>query len=395
MDARESAIITWINSVDGLTSTCSSLEDLHDGVLLSEIVGQAAPSDIAIEDIEESPSTQAEKEKNLQTVVDGLQSFYADAYNVDDSDFASHIRIVDIASKDNLGMATSLNAIFELVIGCVINCSDKAIYIEGIQQMDPSTQTEIMHVIQGVMAKYAADGMNESLDESFATASAGITPIPNRNQRRFPTSSSSRRTGHGGVDSTPLDSAELRDLRAQVTQLQEELEAKTSEAQNLSAETQALKQEIQDSQKREKSNETERVKLLKTAMSQREVEISGGIRDLESKCAKLEQENSLLQRQVKQKDSLWKEKLQAQADELAILRSGQGRVDQLESKVQRMTTELQDVARLKTHLKEVEDQNLALEDQNSTLVAENAKIPALNKQLQAYRDKLTVRSIRS
>ena len=101
---------------------------------------------------------------------------------------------------------------------------------------------------------------------------------------------------------------------------------------------------------------------------------------------------SHLPSQLKQKDAAWKEKMQSQADELAILRSGAGRVDQLEAKLKRRNAELQDLQQLRDHVQEVEARNLELEDQNGTLQAENSKIPALNRQLQAYRDKLTVRA---
>ena len=386
---RETALVQWINTVDGLSATCASFEELHDGVLLSEVLGQAAPSDMATEDIDDLPATTEAKAKNIKTIVSALASFYNDTFGTTDS--FGHIDVDAIAAGGDAAHEP-LHALLELVLGCVINCSDKALYIEGIQMMDPAQQTQIMHVIQDVMDKYAEGVHNESLDESFATNASGFTPMPQRS-----------RASTGGEDEDETHSlkmhalanastAELRALKGQVGSLQQELATKTDEANGLAAEVQALRQEMQDAAKREKAKELEKIKMIKTAMSQREVEISGGLRDLESRCAQLEQANALLQRQLQQKNSSWKEKMQAQEDELAILRSSAaaaGRAEQLQAKLARRDT---DMNQLREHLKALEDQNLKLEDRNGTLQAEISKIPPLERQLQTYRDKLTVSS---
>jgi hypothetical protein len=394
-EKRERAFRRWVNSVEGLSSTCNSFEDLHDGVLLSEILGQAAPSDIATEDIDDAPATDEAKAKNIRTIVSGLVSFYSDTFG--STETFEKVDAEAVATR-GAGMHKSLHLLLELVIGCVINCSDKATYIEAIQGMDPESQTQIMHVIQDIMSKHA-DGSrsrNESLDESFGT------PLP---QKKGNAGSSSSLTGVGGgvggagaggggsggtASSSAASDEEARRLKKLVDTLRLELDAKAQDAHGLAAEVQTLRQEMLDAAKREKAKELEKMKVLKTAMSQREVEISGGLRDLESQCAQLTQANALLQRQLNQKDVSWKEKMQAQADELAILRAGAGRLDQLEAKLKRRDAEMAGMAQLREHLHAVEAQNLDLADRNSTLHAEAAKIPALNKQLQAYRDKLTV-----
>jgi protein HOOK3 len=388
-DKRERAFRRWVNSVEGLSSTCDSFEDLHDGVLLSEILGQAAPSDIATEDIDDAPASDEAKAKNIRTIVSGLVSFYSDTFG--STETFEEVDAKAIATR-GAGMHKSLHLLLELVIGCVINCSDKATYIEAIQGMDPESQTQIMHVIQDIMMKYADGSRNESLDDSFGT------PLTSKKAHTGSGSSSGSSTatstaggGEGSSSGGTGSDEEVRRLRKLVDTLRAELDAKAQDAHALAAEVSTLRQEMLDAAKREKAKELEKMKVLKTAMSQREVEISGGLRDLESQCTQLTQANALLQRQLNQKDVSWKEKMQAQADELAILRAGAGRLDQLESKLKRRDAEMAGVAQLREHLQAVETQNLELADKNSTLHAEAAKIPALNKQLQAYRDKLTVR----
>ena len=66
-DARTAALIEWVNSIEGLSVPCKEFEELHDGVLLSEILGQAAPSDIATEDIDDIPTSDEAKACLLYT----------------------------------------------------------------------------------------------------------------------------------------------------------------------------------------------------------------------------------------------------------------------------------------------------------------------------------------
>ena len=372
-DGLEKALLSWIDCLDGITSTCETIEDLHDGVLLSEIVGQAAPSDMASEEVDEFPTSDEDKEKNVKLVLDGLSSFYTDTFGTEDS-FDS-IDAHAIATKGP-EMHKALHALLKLVIGCVINCADKAVYIESIQQMEPAEQMEIMHIIQDIMEAYSS-GTNESFDESFAATSTPNTGR-HRSASETPTWTNANHT------------AEIQTLKDQIQSLEEKLATKSQEALNLSVEVENLQHEMKEAARREKAKDLEKMKNLKAAISQREVEISGGLRDLESQCATLEQRNQMLQRQLKQKDSTWKAKLQAQTDELEILRSTQGRAEQMEPKLRKMAAELQNMNQLREHLREVEEQNLELEDKNGTLAAQNSKIPALNKQLQKYRDRLTV-----
>ena len=381
--ARERALLEWVNSVEGLSDECKAFEDLHDGVLMSEILGMSVPSDIAMEDIEDLPQVDEEKIKNIETVINGLVSFYSDTFNTQDT--FEHIDAKEVATRGE-GMREGIHALLELILGCVINCSDKVVYIEGLQQLDPATQTEIMHVIQSVMGKYSEGISVGDLDESSIAHTDAATPMTGRQARsRSSSLSNFKSPAYGGPSHQ-----EFKELQDRMFELEEKLQAKTGEAESLASEVQELQQEMQAAAQREKTKDIEKMKLLKTAISQREVEISGGMRDLEGRCAQLEQANALLQRQLQQKELNYKEKMQSQSDEVAVLRSQARRMDKLEAKLKRKDAELKSFAQLREHLEQVEKQNLELEEQNATLVAETSKIIAMKKQLQAYRDKLTV-----
>mmetsp|Transcript_22484 Transcript_22484/g.22195 ORF Transcript_22484/g.22195 Transcript_22484/m.22195 type:complete len:729 (-) Transcript_22484:13-2199(-) len=159
MNKLESSLVSWINSND-LSYDCHSIEDLSDGILLYELMGQIS-SDHFQSQISEDSYSPSSKTSNLNKLIGGLETFYYEELGKDFSSLLHNIGISEIAQNNDRSQLLSL---LEMVMGAVIKCKDKETYIARIVSQNEAVQSELMTFIEKVLSKLEKFAYNEGKD---------------------------------------------------------------------------------------------------------------------------------------------------------------------------------------------------------------------------------------
>lgn len=142
-----------------LEGEVNSLEELCDGHALSELLHQVKPSLFARSDL-----VLAERNdwhcrlNNLGHLVKGLKNFYSAELGVTEPSLFSAIDCPRIARHQHL---PSLISLLELVIGGLVKCKSKEVFISRIMQLSEHVQADMMHFIQNTLEKLEKH-MNEA-----------------------------------------------------------------------------------------------------------------------------------------------------------------------------------------------------------------------------------------
>ncbi|CAG9327795.1 hk_2 [Blepharisma stoltei] len=159
MNKLESSLVSWINSND-LSYHCHSIEDLSDGILLYELMGQISSDHFQSQISEDSYST-ASKAHNLNKLISGLETFYYEELGKNFSSLLNNIDTSEIAQNNDRSQLISL---LEMVMGAVIKCKDKETYIARIVSQNEAVQSELMTFIEKVLSKLDKFAHNEDKD---------------------------------------------------------------------------------------------------------------------------------------------------------------------------------------------------------------------------------------
>jgi protein HOOK3 len=143
----------WINTFEGLSSTCDDVSELCDGVALTEIMAQIAPSSYFDFDIVRGSSSWASHKINLSYLVRGLEEYYK---TVHDKEF-----VLDFIDLDKIAQDKDLNVLavlMEFVVGAAVQCPDKQRYIGNIMSMSEDSQQTLMSLAKSLMQRPATEG---------------------------------------------------------------------------------------------------------------------------------------------------------------------------------------------------------------------------------------------
>jgi len=208
---------SWINTFEGLSSTCNDVSELCDGVALSEIMAQIAPSSYFDFNLVRGSNSWASHKINLSYLVRGLEEYYK---AVHDKEF-----VLDFIDLDRIAQDNDLNelaVLMEFVVGAAVQCPDKQRYIGNIMSMSEDSQQTLMSLAKSLMQRPASDG---------------TIPQP-----------SSTNTG----DASGVDSDDLAQLRSQVQGLE-------SSNEDLAQQLESCKADL-DAQKKLTSEEVEQAR---------------------------------------------------------------------------------------------------------------------------------------
>ena len=112
-------IVVWINTFEGLSSSCSNAPSLCDGILLTEVMAQIAPGQFEYELT--AGSSWAGHKMNLSYLVRGLEDYYRDFHSKEfELDFLVDL---DLLSQDR-DMA-ALAVLMEFIVGAAVQCQGK------------------------------------------------------------------------------------------------------------------------------------------------------------------------------------------------------------------------------------------------------------------------------
>ncbi|CAN0088523.1 unnamed protein product, partial [Ectocarpus sp. 13 AM-2016] len=129
MSRMETGMVEWVNTFE-LSSRCSSLSDLADGVALSEVLLGIAPGLFDPSAIKRDVGDNwALKLNNLKKVSFNLESFYREGLGFEYPEID-----LDLTSVARTADADGIAAMVQLLVGAAVSCQGKADYIQAIMQ---------------------------------------------------------------------------------------------------------------------------------------------------------------------------------------------------------------------------------------------------------------------
>jgi len=168
MDGFTRDLPLWVNTFDGLSSGCEVVDQLCEGVLLSEIMKQISP-DYFDYDVNHGSSWAGHKMNNA-LLVKGLEDYYRSVHG---KEF-----ILDFVDLDRLSQErdlAELSVLCEFVVGAAVQCPEKQRYINNIMSMSEESQGTLMNLAKALMqrapnATAAAGGYAEEEEEEVAVS---------------------------------------------------------------------------------------------------------------------------------------------------------------------------------------------------------------------------------
>eukprot|EP01134_Creolimax_fragrantissima_P002757 CFRG2757T1 len=296
------ALRAWVASLKGaiVTVAAETLDDLRDGVALSEIMCEVEPEVLPKEDIRYNVNgNPTVMERNLSAVANAVEKYFDDYLFLDVLEGADTTLISDTSM--NVHDDEVLEEMIKLmkgVLGAAVQCPDKQRYIQGIMKLESSVQSQLMEVIQRMMQRFEEDGHFSDL-----------------------TTKRQQSTG----SSHAISSSELMDLRSKIELLEEEKEKTSQKIEDLEnrlreansdakkeveEEMDSLLQQVQKITDQYEDSEREKEELGR--------EIENANRDKEAQIRKLTRECEK-EKQTKEKKLLEIQALKDENDQLAIV----------------------------------------------------------------------------
>lgn len=146
----EHAVLTWISSFEDLNHKTDNIENLADGVTLTEIMNKIEPTIFNISKINpECADNWALRLNNLSFLYEGLEHFYLNVLNKPFD--KAYVDIVKVSKNDDREGVFNL---VELVIGAAVRCHDREYYINKIMGLDDLCQSALMQLIEKILNKW-------------------------------------------------------------------------------------------------------------------------------------------------------------------------------------------------------------------------------------------------
>uniref|UniRef100_A0A8C6NI79 Hook microtubule tethering protein 2 n=1 Tax=Nothobranchius furzeri TaxID=105023 RepID=A0A8C6NI79_NOTFU len=288
---------------------------------------------------EESEDNWRLKVSNLKKILKITLEYYHDVLGHQVSD--EHLP--DVSLIGEMGDATELGKLMQLVLGCAISCEKKEEQIQQIMTLEESVQHVVMTAIQEVSER------------------------PHSSSRPF------------------LSFFLLcvsRALRHENSQSKDTLEEKSS----LQAEIRSLKERLSDPLD-PPTITGKKLLLLQSQLEQLQEEndrLESSRDDLRAQAELLEREVRDLQHRMEELTSLAHE-AQALKDEMDILRHSSDRVNQLEALVETYKRKLEDLGDLRRQVRLLEERNTVYMQRTCELEEELRRANAIRSQLDSYK----------
>uniref|UniRef100_A0A8C6KHL0 Hook microtubule tethering protein 2 n=1 Tax=Nothobranchius furzeri TaxID=105023 RepID=A0A8C6KHL0_NOTFU len=291
---------------------------------------------------EESEDNWRLKVSNLKKILKITLEYYHDVLGHQVSD--EHLP--DVSLIGEMGDATELGKLMQLVLGCAISCEKKEEQIQQIMTLEESVQHVVMTAIQEVSER------------------------PHSSSRPF-------------LSFFLLCvSRALRHENSQSKDLSQTLEEKSS----LQAEIRSLKERLSDPLD-PPTITGKKLLLLQSQLEQLQEEndrLESSRDDLRAQAELLEREVRDLQHRMEELTSLAHE-AQALKDEMDILRHSSDRVNQLEALVETYKRKLEDLGDLRRQVRLLEERNTVYMQRTCELEEELRRANAIRSQLDSYK----------
>ncbi|CAN0078951.1 unnamed protein product [Scytosiphon promiscuus] len=399
MSAMEAGMVEWVNTFE-LTSMCSSLTDLADGVALSEVLLEIAPSLFDPTAIKRDVGDNwALKLNNLKKLSFNLGTFYRENLGVEYPEL--HLDLTGVARASD---ADGIRSLVQLLVGAAVSCGGKADYIQAIMQMSVEGQEAMQQVVQDAMAGMSVRGQEageEGLDDD---------PSAEHHRRRAgPGEAGVLGDGVGGAADGGGDGGRGGDsegsLLSSREQRDEEWSLKMAEAEDAMMELKREREResaLKTAAEKEVASLRERLAEMEAqanARNARDEETSGISASLQRTMSSLEEREVRLQQALEETrvaESRLAQESKARAekdfelrqleDELDIAKAKASQLTKMESTVEKYKRRLEDMAELRQQVKELDDLNSKYLDQMLKLESTAKTIPTLTMKIEQYKD---------
>uniref|UniRef100_A0A8C6KE60 Hook microtubule tethering protein 2 n=1 Tax=Nothobranchius furzeri TaxID=105023 RepID=A0A8C6KE60_NOTFU len=322
--------------------SCSSKRELTSGVAIAHVLNRLDPAwfnETWLGRIkEESEDNWRLKVSNLKKILKITLEYYHDVLGHQVSD--EHLP--DVSLIGEMGDATELGKLMQLVLGCAISCEKKEEQIQQIMTLEESVQHVVMTAIQEILAKEPSSeaGSLETYGDFHFQVPAGRCSLSQTLEEKSSLQAEIRSLKErlsDPLDPPTITGKKLLLLQSQLEQLQEENDRLESSRDDLRAQAELLEREVRD-----------------------------------------------LQHRMEELTSLAHE-AQALKDEMDILRHSSDRVNQLEALVETYKRKLEDLGDLRRQVRLLEERNTVYMQRTCELEEELRRANAIRSQLDSYK----------
>lgn len=319
---------------------------------------------------------------NVKKILKSLQTYYSDALGKD-----IDVSTVDVARITRTCDHDEMISLLELVIGCSVQCENKAYFIQSIFSLGHNAQTFLQGMVQRAMSR--------------------ISPLPARKdceqneeddmESRLAAGESS--SGVEGRISTSVDDVQAREMAKFLMEERQRLTGALEAAEQKNA---AFEAHIQNMQAKLTSFEQDKVSVegtdrsrVTTAASmslQLQAELEQAQRDLDIKTVENENLQESLQSALQRCDGLKLQQarleieLQQITDELDLARDSAKRLAQAEASIEKYQRRLEELNSIKKQNKDLEQKMEEYLDKIHELESGNKSIAAINKKIEQYKN---------
>eukprot|EP01133_Synstelium_polycarpum_P007513 gene7513-8791_t len=368
-------LVKWINSFDGLSEGCNSISDLSDGVLLYEICNQISPKyfESTLVSKQDAKDNWVLREENVKNLLDSLDSYYSSELGLNDQTSGINIELVAKDQKDG-----EIVKIAELLVGLVIECENKAEYIEKMQRLEPDVQEHLMTIIGDHQEKMGAADHSRT---SFSGEDDGETKShkDNGSDERFA-------MYEGQIDQLQKEKSnfqeQIEELTLTVNQYDQEKSDLSREKERILGVCQDLQQSLESTQK-----QLDDQKAQSSSNVMNDHRIKEEIHTLQLQVEDRDKQIHDLKRKIDDGSKFSNENRELR-DEIDILREKVINAEATEEKLKKFQQKIEEISELKKQMRTMEDNNdnylqqvLDLEEQLKKSVSFKSQLDTSKQQL--------------
>ncbi|KAL9950637.1 hypothetical protein ACROYT_G043164 [Oculina patagonica] len=364
------SLMKWVSTFEGIKAPHKSVEELTDGVALSECLAEIAPDwfdDEWVSKIRhDTGDNRRLKVNNLKKLVKGIHDYYTEVLTMDITGFPMPDVNAIVESLD----ISELGRLLQLVLGCAVNCEDKQEYIQVIMSMEESVQHVVMMAIQELM-----------------TAKEG--GLPGGDSEMFKElEMQHKRT----LEQLSSIAAEKEEISQRCHELDEQLSFIKEHENSLQMENDRLReklsqQDTSNDRDDDISYSTQRLQQLQQQVEQLKEEnftLETSRDEFKIKYDQMERDVLLLNERNEQLQSLAEES-QMLKDEMDVLRHSQEKVIKYESTIELYKKKLEELSDMRKQMKALEEKNVTYMKETMNLQEDLRKANSLKTQVDTYK----------
>eukprot|EP00357_Protocruzia_adherens_P017249 CAMPEP_0115003578 /NCGR_PEP_ID=MMETSP0216-20121206/18696_1 /TAXON_ID=223996 /ORGANISM="Protocruzia adherens, Strain Boccale" /LENGTH=744 /DNA_ID=CAMNT_0002369413 /DNA_START=156 /DNA_END=2390 /DNA_ORIENTATION=+ len=317
-------LLSWINTVHK-KSNVHDLVELHDGIVLYEILSEADG------DVFEKERINLDPQHNPETLLENVRILKSDLENFYSDQLSAHFpgRELDLRQISLKKNPIHIANLCQVVVGAVVQCGNKQKYIDSIMELDQRCQECLAGIIQKVMQGETMTLVLDQRDSFFlGQDDDGETMrlIENLKNER-----------------TKLEKT-ISDLRDENSSLSSQLEIATHEKQEMSRRIEELADEMDKRQQEYAVNDHKKIAQMREFENK---ELQDRLEEGERHIQELQAELSSIQGQHD-------EEMQALKDELDLANEKQYQMQKLEKTLDAYKKQLENMSSLKNRCEELE-----------------------------------------